>query len=41
VATMLKNIERFNNGENKEEDEARCVSVFIRVSLFQLFTPDE
>lgn len=43
---MLKNIERFNNGENKEDDEARCelercVPVLIRVGLFQLFSPDE
>jgi len=46
VAAMLKNIERFNNGESKETDEAtieleRCVPVLIRVGLFQLFTPDE
>jgi hypothetical protein len=46
VAAMLKNIERFNNGENKEGDEARCelercVPVLIRVGLFQLFAPDE
>ncbi|CAF1408769.1 unnamed protein product [Rotaria sordida] len=46
VAAMLKNIERFNNGENKEGDEARhelerCVPVLLRVGLFQLFTPDE
>jgi hypothetical protein len=38
---MLKNIERFNNGENKEGDEARCVPVLIRVGLFELFRPDE
>ena len=46
VAAMLKNIERFNSGENKEGDEARvelerCVPVLIGVGLFQLFTPDE
>lgn len=46
VAAMLKNIEPFNNGENKEGDEARielerCIPVLIRVSLFQLFTLDE
>jgi hypothetical protein len=46
VAAMLKNIERFNNGENKEGDEARCelercVPVLIRVGLFELFLPDE
>ncbi|CAF1238584.1 unnamed protein product [Adineta ricciae] len=46
VAAMLKNIERFNNGENREGDEARyelerCVPVLLKVGLFALFTPDE
>nr|ACD54774.1 hypothetical protein [Adineta vaga] len=46
VAAMLKNIQRFNNGENQEGDEARyelerCVPVLLKVGLFQLFTPDE
>lgn len=46
VAAMLKNIERFNNGENQEGDEARyelerCVPVLLKVGLFDLFAPDE
>ncbi len=46
VATILKNIERFNNSQNEEGDEARrelerCVPVLIRVGLFDLFVPDE
>jgi hypothetical protein len=46
VAAMPKNIERFNNGENKEDDEAwreleRWVPVLIRIGLFELFKPDE
>ena len=43
VATMLVNIDRYNNGERGavEEELTLAIPTLIKIGLFDLFSPDE